>query len=358
MPEDSTAEIATTCAIDHETWENVLPPGISEEDGLRVHRFLVGPRDQRRYDELHAKVASEGASYATELEWLSNSVWSRDLQVFLEDKGPSYDLVVFSPYLFGTTLWGAQVDPERSVLLPCLHDEGYARLVTVGRVFEAVRGCIFNSEAEQRFARRLYGAADGHVVGIGFDRPSDAPTVGFAEPRGLGRYLLYAGRIEEAKHVDVAVEYASRYAAERVEAPQLVLIGSGSYCIPNWAVETVQRIGFLSDEERRAAYAEALALVNPSHLESLSIVLLEAWLEGTPALVASGSDVLREHLERSNGGFSFRSYPEFRDAVDQLLQDAELGKRLGAAGRSYVVGRYGWPSVRERLSHALERLAE
>lgn len=357
MPDGSTAEIATTCAIDHETWENVLPPGTSETDGLRVHRFLVGPRDQRRYDELHAEVVSGDAPYVTELEWLSNSVWSPDLQAFLEDEGPSYDLVVLSPYLFGTTLWGAQVDPERSVLLPCLHDEGYARLVTVGRVFKAVRGCIFNSEAERRFARRLYGVGGGHVVGMGFDRPSNAPTVRFAEPRSLGHYLLYAGRIEEAKRVDVAVEYASRYAAERVEAPYLVLIGSGSYRVPNWAVGTVQRIGFLSDEERRAAYAEALALVNPSHLESLSIVLLEAWLEGTPALVASGSEVLREHCERSKGSLSFDSYPEFRDAVDRLLQDADLGKRLGAAGRSYVVDRYGWRSVRERLSQALEQLA-
>ena len=34
-------EVLTTCALDHHTWENVLPAGKSMEDGLLVHRFPV-----------------------------------------------------------------------------------------------------------------------------------------------------------------------------------------------------------------------------------------------------------------------------------------------------------------------------
>ena len=78
-----------------------------------------------------------------------------------------------------------------------------------------------------------------------------------------GPYLLYAGRIEEGKRVDVAVEYALRYASERPNPPQLVLIGRGSYDPPEDAAEVVVDAGFVSPEERRAAYAEAVALVNP-----------------------------------------------------------------------------------------------
>ena len=155
---------------------------------------------------------------------------------------------------------------------------------------------------------------------MGFDEPDGPPAAGFAESRGLGPYLLYAGRIEEGKRVDVAVEYAVRYAAERPEAPRLVLIGSGTYEVPEEASDVAVYAGFLDEGERRAAYAEALALVNPSHMESLSIVLMEAWLEGTPALVSSGSEVLREHVERSGGGLAFDSYEDFRDAVDRLVE--------------------------------------
>src|SRR5262245_13897777 len=352
------SEIATTCARSHYTWENELEPGESRYDGVLVRRFLVGPRDPARYDELHGLIVNGRAKYIDELEWLSNSVSSPDLQAHLERSGNDYGLVIFSPYLFGTTLWGAQVQPGRSALVPCLHDEPYARLTTVRRVLESVRGCCFNSPAEERLARRLSAVKMGQVVGMGFDPPSAPPSARFAEPRGLGPYLLYAGRIEEGKRVDVAVDYAVRYASERSNAPRLVLIGNGSYEPPEEAAEVVVQAGFVSPEERRAAYAEAIALINPSHLESLSIVLMEAWLESTPAVVAAGSDVLREHCERSGGGFTFGSYDQYRDAVDRLLSEPDLGKEMGAAGHDYVFETYGWPAVRGRFNEALEILTE
>jgi glycosyltransferase involved in cell wall biosynthesis len=357
-PESWVSEIATTCARSHYTWENELEPGESRCDGVLVRRFLVGPRDPVRYDELHGLILNGKAEYIDELEWLSNSVWSPDLQDYLERSGHEYGLVIFSPYLFGTTVWGAQVDPGRSALVPCLHDEPYARLITVRRVLESVRGCCFNSPAEERLARRLGAVQTGRVVGMGFDPPSSLSGAEFAEPRGLDPYLLYAGRIEEGKRVDVAVDYAVRYASERSNAPRLVLIGQGSYEPPEEAAEVVIEAGFVNPEERRAAYAEAIALVNPSHLESLSIVLMEAWLEGTPAVVAAGSDVLREHCERSGGGFTFASYDQYRDAVDRLLSEPNLGEEMGIAGRDYVLEAYGWPAVRGRFREAIEILTE
>ena len=97
--------------------------------------------------------------------------------------------------------------------------------------------------------------------------------------------------------------------------------------------------------------------MNPSRLESLSIVLMEAWLEGTAALASGDSDVLREHCEASGGGFLFDSYESFRDALDRLLADDDLRDRMGRAGGDYVLERYGWPAVSTRLAAAVERLA-
>jgi glycosyltransferase involved in cell wall biosynthesis len=357
LPDGWSSEIATTCAVDHETWANELEPGVFDEDGVVVRRFRVGPRDDARYWQLHTSILSRQAEYADELEWLANSVWSPDLQRFIEDEGPTYDLILFSPYLFGTTIWGTQVLPQRSALIPCLHDEPYAYLATVQRMFRSVRGCLFNSEGEERLARRVHTVRAAGVVGMGFDAPNGEQTARFAEPRGLDSFLLYAGRIEEGKRVDVAVEYAVRYASERPDAPRLALIGQGSYTPPDSAANVVAKVGFVSEEERRAAYSEALAVVNPSQLESLSLVLMEAWLEGTPCLVAAESEVMREHCERSGGGFPFDSYESFRDALDRLRADEELRLRMGAAGREYVLETYGWPQVRERFQRTVESLA-
>jgi glycosyltransferase involved in cell wall biosynthesis len=305
---------------------------------------------------LHPRIL-EGPTYAEELEWLSNSVWSPDLGRFLERESGRYDLTVFAPYFFGTTVWGAQVAPERSALLPCLHDEPYARLRTIRRLLTTVRGCVFNSAAEQRLAERLARGVRGGIVGAGFDEPEQPPPGGFARSRGLGPYVVYAGRLEEGKRVDVLVDYAVRYAQERKRAPKLVLIGEGAYMPPPHSRGLVVRVGFVSPQERRAAYAEALALVSASRLESLSLVLLEAWLEGTPAVVAVGSDVMREHCERSGGGFLFGSYERYREAIDRLVDEPELRREMGAAGRSYVLEHYSWPSVSQRLDKVLTQLA-
>jgi len=36
-------DVLTTCAVDHFTWADALPPGESVEGGIRVRRFPVGP---------------------------------------------------------------------------------------------------------------------------------------------------------------------------------------------------------------------------------------------------------------------------------------------------------------------------
>ena len=94
----------------------LLEPGTRTEHGILVHRFEVGPRDGLRYEQLHATILSGKAGYDDELEWLANSVWSPGLQEFLEEHGADYELTLFAPYFFGTTVWGAQVAPERSAL--------------------------------------------------------------------------------------------------------------------------------------------------------------------------------------------------------------------------------------------------
>ena len=349
------AEVATTCADDHVTWVDAREPGTTVEDGVRVHRFPVGPRDPRRHDLLHAAVVGGRAGYADQLEWLSQGVWSPGLQEFLEDA--DHDLRVLAPYLFGTTIWGAQAAPARSALLPCLHDEPYAHLRVVRDVVAAVRGCLFNAPGEERLARRLYPVRDGGVVGIGFephDRPAEAPPKAVA---GLGPYLVYAGRLEEGKRVDVAVDHVLRLASERTDAPALVLMGRGGYRPPPAARGRVLELGYVDDAVKRAVYAGALALVNPSEMESLSLVLMEAWLEGTPALVAAGSEVMADHVARSRGGIPFATYDDLRAGVGRLLDDPQERAAMGERGRAYVLEEYGWPAVWERLETVAGRLA-
>lgn len=357
VDEGDEAVIATTCAVDHHDWGNDVAPGISIEDGIIVHRFTIAPRNAGRYAELHARLISDRElSYLDELEFMANSVWSPDLQSFLEREGCNFDLLLFVPYLLGTTFWGMQVWPERSVLIPCLHDEPYAHMTCIRDMIETSAGCIFNTPAEERLAESLFALPPSGVVGLGFDLPSAPAPPGFSARHGLGRFVVYVGRLEEGKGVHEIADFVARYARSRASDLRLVLVGAGSYEPPPNVAKFVLNVGWLSEDEKRSALAESIALVHPSRLESLSIVLMEAWLEGTPAIVSSNSDVLREHCERSGGGLTYSRYSDFRERLDRLLGDVDLRRSMGSAGRRYVQETASWAVVKGRFRSVIEAI--
>jgi glycosyltransferase involved in cell wall biosynthesis len=351
-------EVLTTCAVDHLTWEDRYPEGTTTENGVAVHRFRVSPdRDNGRFFELHARIdARLPTGRADELEWMGQSVWSPGLQEAAEDAG-RYDWLVCLPYLFGTTFWTVMARPERTALIPCVHDEAHAWLPTVRRMLAAARGCMLNSPGEGELLGRLAPAAPARLVSVGYEEappPGEAAVRRFCDSRGIAPgYLLYAGRREAAKGVPELYAAYAELIALRPDAPSLALMGSGDLPLPAGIAARVIDLGFVPDDERDAAYAAASVLVNPSRLESLGMVVLEAWLAGTPCVVNGRSPVLREHCRASGGGLPYRSAAELVEALDLLTGDPGLAGRMAAAGARYTRETYSWPRVRDRFLGAL-----
>jgi glycosyltransferase involved in cell wall biosynthesis len=352
-------EVLTTCARDHLTWRNVLPPGATTEHGVTVRRFPVTPRDERTFSRLHRRILRGGRlTVEEEIRWAEESVSSPPLYAHLVGHRAEYDAVCFAPYLFGTTLWGVHMVPERAVLIPCLHDEPFAYLGVVRGVFEACHGFIFNSPPEAELARKLYGL-DGRlagIVGLGFDLPVRGDVADFRRRHRLkGPILLYLGRKETGKNVPLLIEYARRYRATHRGDVTLVLAGDGPVTVPR-GTEGVRDLGYLEPIEKATAYAAATVVCQPSLNESFSIVLMEAWLAGTPVLVHARCAVTSYHAARANGGLVFADFYEFAEALTLLLEEAPLRASLGAQGRAYVEAEYAWPVVTRRLVATLERL--
>jgi glycosyltransferase involved in cell wall biosynthesis len=355
----SAVEVLTTCARDHLTWRNALPAGAVREGGVTVRRFPVGPRDARRFGWLQQRILrGSRLGVEEELRWAQESVASPALFRELVRRRAEWDAVCFAPYLFGTTLWGAQLVPERAVLIPCLHDEPFAHLTVVRALFEACRGYIFNSPPEADLARRLYAIGDrpAGVVGMGFDPPPAADPAAFRRRHRLeGPLLLYLGRKETGKNVPLLIEYFRRYRATRRGDVTLVLAGDGPVAAPP-GTEGIRDLGYLERADKAAAYAAADVVCQPSVNESFSIVLMEAWLAGTPALVHARCPVTAYHVLRAGGGLAFGDFYEFAETLEALLEDGDRRRRLGAQGRAYVEAEYAWPAVTARLHGTLERL--
>ena len=82
------------------------------------------------------------------------------------DRHRSNYVFLFIPYMFATTYWGSMTCPERSILIPCLHDEAYARMQLIREMCERVRGLLFNSWQEARLAQSLYKLDPERVVAV------------------------------------------------------------------------------------------------------------------------------------------------------------------------------------------------
>ncbi len=345
-------EVWTTCAKDHRTWENAHAPGVTEEDGFLVRRFPVDDRDLETFIRSeHAIAAARPLTVEEQLNWLASGVNSKSLYAHIAAAAPEFDALLFAPYLFPTSFWGSLIAPEKSYLIPCLHNEAYAYLEVFRVVFQRVAGLLFNAGPEQELAEQIFGEelirSKGTVVGMGFETPSKA------ENRGLPvKYLLYSGRKEQGKNLDKLLNW---FPALRSRFPdlELLLIGSGSIEFMKELPDGVKDLGFVSEEEKATAMAGAIALCQPSQNESFSIVLMEAWQQGTPVLVHADCAVTADHAIRSNGGLTFRSESELVGGVSELLESVELRDALGNAGRKYVAEVYAWPAVMGRLSEAL-----
>lgn len=350
-------EVLTTCAVDHFTWADHHPEGVSVEGGVPVHRFRVDPaRDADAFWRHHTAIALEQpVAYADQLSWMAQSVWSEGLQRALSERRDRW--LVAIPYLFGTTFWTAAAHPGRTALIPCVHDEPHARLPVVRDALTGVAGCMANSDGEAGLLRALAPAARVRVVGVGYD-PEPVPgadrVADFCRRHDVAPgYLLYAGRREEAKGVPLLFERYARFRASRPDTPPLALMGSGDLPVPREIAGHVVDLGFVPGEERAAAYAGACVLLHPSTLESFGMVLLEAWIAGTPALVNGGSPVLVSHCRESGGGLWFDDADGFDAALDLLLGDPGLRARMAAAGADHALGTYSWDEVRRRFTGAL-----
>lgn len=354
-------EVLTTCALDHYTWENELPEGLSEEKGLAVRRFLVSRHFSRA--GLRAQLSIQSGTlpdYDHQVSWLGFQFMVPGLFEHLARYGQRYDGVVFSPYMFWTTSACLPLVAGKAVLMPCLHDEPYARLDVLRPAFELPAAVWFLSEPEHELAHSLGPLAVNHsVTGAGLAVPGAYDPDGFRRRYGLSRpFLVYAGRREEGKGTNWLLHAFSEAVLHGGADVDLVLMGKGDIGLElaGLAPELQARahdIGYVSDEARNDGFAAALAYVHPSNMESFSRTAMEAWLASVPVLARSTSRVVTWHCGRSGGGLSFADGAELAAHIAALSGAPARARELGQAGRRYVLEQYAWDQVLDRMEASL-----
>jgi colanic acid/amylovoran biosynthesis glycosyltransferase len=199
-----------------------------------------------------------------------------------------------------------------------------------------------------------------HYLGIPLAQPQREPSRKACRdtPR-----LLFIGRLVAKKGLSYLLEACRRLASEGCRI-NLTVIGDGPLAAKHRAeaVELGDRVRFagtLTPEAVRREMATADIVCMPSteaddgDNEGLPIVALEAQATGVP-LVTFDQGPLREGVIAGTTALMVpdKSVEGLAEAIRQLLNDAELRARMGAAGRAFVNERF---DIRHR-SRELEEI--
>ena len=379
---DYDVEVLTTCVKNYVTGDNEYPEGEEILNGVLVRRFYSDPVEP----DLHKSYVRQAApakkwrhflyrcrllkplSYVKpiwhykeqeEIKALNSQFfYSSSMYAFIRENKASYRAFIplsFFPHTYYTALYA----PEKTILIPTMHNNGSSFRSIITSVFSEVAYIGFNIEAEQKLVENIVGkplAAHG-IISVGIEKTKAADWERTKVKYNLPEdYLLYVGRIDAIKLnniVDYFLSYKKKYTGSRLK---LVLVGG----IFGKTVEHPDIIytGFVDDAEKVAIQLNAKVIVNPSRYESLSLILLETMSEGKAMLVNGRCNVLREHCEKSN--YAALYYMNRRDFIRKLhnLENSEtLRQQMGEKGRHYVQENYNWEMIIGRMKNVIQMLS-
>ena len=377
-------EIITTKIINYNTFEEYYSSDEEDIDGIRVLRFpcktfdnklhrknlrkAKWPRKIRRFLfrlgilKILANVKPIwNLGYKKEIEVLkSHGYYSPEMLSFLKKESPKYKAMIFMSYPYPHTILGAQIAPEKSIIIPTVHNESDIFRSVQTHLFTSSYHIAFNTVEEKEFAYRIFGnkIAPNSIIAVGVNTESKEDEI--LEKEILSKYNIasnyihYFGRICYSK-MENLVSWFTDYKKRNPSNLKLVLTG-------RLFQEKVQHpdiiyTGFVTDQEKISLIKHADLIINPSKNESLSLLLLEAMNLGKMVLVNGQSDVMRGHCERS--GFAadyYLSRQDFESKLHHYVSNKDLRLKNSRKAKKYVDAYYDWNNIIKKLKHTINKI--
>lgn len=182
-------------------------------------------------------------------------------------------------------------------------------------VLQHARALLFTCEEECLLARQSFRpyTVKEEIVGLGTQAPPESRESLIQAFRqelpewGKRGYLLFMGRIQEKKGLDLLLEAYEILDTEGESLPDLVIAGPiqqkdyAARLKERYPLPRVHWVGSLRGELKWQALATAEALVLPSHQENFGIVVAEALSVGTPTLITDKVNIWREVSQNGAG---------------------------------------------------------
>ncbi len=188
------------------------------------------------------------------------------------------------------------------------------------------------------------------------------------QPAPTGRFVLYVGRLEARKGVEVLLEAFAQLGAAAPDV-QLQILGRGERCdaLARRAGELgiadrVQFLGWVEHAEVEAYYQRCAVFVLPSVFtpeggyEPFSNVVLEAMACGAPVITTTANGAAWDVLEDGVNGrvVAQGDARALAAALGELLTHSERAEALGRRARATIRDRFNVDLMAERFGEALD----
>lgn len=353
LSSDFEVHIITTTALDYRTWKNEFKAGSVEEKKLKIHRFLVRKKRSIFFSYIN-KSAIEKQNLLSDKDfenWLiAQGPYVPDLIEFVKSNLAFYDIFFCFTYMYYPVVKSIPYIREKAICLLTLHNEKVAYFPQFKKIYTNEIYYCFNVPEEKNLFEKVFGYSPKNfkIVGMSLS-PSTPEHFLNEEPIEFfikSPYILYLGRIDKGKGVFELIENFLEWKEISESNWELVLVGSGRLEIKS---AYVHHLGFVSEVQKEKLIQNSELLVNPSSLESFSIVLMEAWLKAKAVLVNGNSEVLKYHCIRSNGGLFYHDKQGFIACLEFLYRNPKVCAQMGLNGKKYVEKNYNSEIVKKKL---------
>ena len=382
LTNDYNVEVLTTCVDNYRTGENIEFKEKEIINKVTVRRFKTNPThpELENFYKKKAKPAYKlrrflykchflaMASYffpvwhfkeKEELEALSSQVFhSPALFNFIKENKDNYKAIIpitidYS-HVYYTTLYA----PEKTIVIPTMHYHKTAFRSTLTQVFTKAAYIAFNTTAEQKLARKIFGMhmAPHSIVSVGIELSAPAEWTVTQEKYNLpDEYMLYVGRVDQGKLNNVYTYFLNYKKAYPNSDLKFVLVGK-QYSDPFNHPDIIYT-NFVEEQEKTSIIQHAKIVINPSLYESLSLILLEAMALKKAMLVNGNCNVLKEHCNKSNtAALYYTNEKSFIDKLHTLDSSTNLRLEMGEKGYSYVNSNYDWNIIMNKLKQVIENI--
>ncbi|HYR76210.1 MAG TPA: glycosyltransferase family 4 protein [Pyrinomonadaceae bacterium] len=347
--------VFTTCSLSpyDSWWKDHYRPGVYDVAGIETRRFAT-VKSRARYDAVIGKLRrGTNLTARDEQDFFDYGINSSDLVDELAGFTDGDYEIIALPYFHGLTNSVINRYPGKISLIPCFHDEPQFYWGTTEALLRHAKLIFFNSAEEKQMTIRQYGQkvgrriVEGVVTGVGVELLISDDQQGAISPRLPDSYFVYAGRKEVGKNVRLLCQWFTSYAEKFRRDTKLIFIGGGDKSlIPS--TDHFIDLGFVSEATKQHVIRQSKGVINLSENESFSIVIMEGWLLGVPAIVSAGCAVTTNHVRRCNGGLYVANGDEFGLALEYLEEQDAVRKILAANGQQYVSREFSFDAVLAR----------